>query len=661
MSKRSARRAESPQQKPEPKERVPGGNAIAAGLWWLAAATLALSVAGMVVPEQRLWAVHQFAFLKLIVAIPILLVAGLLLTPAGVRLSDRLFARIPKFPAIGWAGAAFAIFMLFSVYGSLLGDGQLSITRLAHVGDMLESGKPIPRGRFLSQKEPGTMILHEGAFRVAMKIAGPDMHVAPGIGGQQARVERQLIYRGLAQWCYRILSALAGALLVLLLLRFIRTREDVDATLFWVVMLSSGAWLTFFGYVENYAWVTLCILSFLIAGLKVAEPPRKLPILLIALFALACAMHFMAITLLPALIFLLWTLHFEPRDRERSDSAAPLRRGKLLIAVFVALGSAGYVFVKGWKGWVSVIPLLPQWVKDGYALLSWKHGADLLNLLLWAGSAALLVLLLTKRIGQEVRARNQEMFLLIAAGASAFFAGVFSPNLGMARDWDIVTTALWPLLFWGAFRLSRLDFSEAQRANMRARCLALTILILVPAVLVQTSEASTIERFKTLLKLDRSRSAYGWENLALYYQRTGELQKRIEAWREAVAVERNPRYLFNLAEALRLNEQISEADTLAITAASLKTDFVPNLFFYAAAQAKAGRYDRAKVLVDTALALKPDVQYGKGMQTWVNRLVFADSIAASGDTMLALEYVSEFMRADTSNTFWLEYIQRLKN
>jgi len=635
------------------------GTRVTHAAWWFAAATLVLSGVALLVPEARLWAVHQFAFLHLAVAIPLLLGAAFLLTGRGQQFVQSLLDRVPRLSPYHWSALALIVFMLFSVYGSLLGDGQLSITRLAHVGDMIESGKRIPPGRFIAQKEPGTMLLHEAAFRIGL-IFAPDFKVPEGRAGQQARVDRQLVYRGIAQWVYRILSSLAGALLVLALIRFIRARQQLDAPLFWLMILSSGAWLAFFGYVENYAWVSLLLPLFLMSGVRAIEPPRALPIWPIVLFVMACAMHFMAIILLPALIYLLWTLHFEPRDKAEHALAAPDQRGKRVAAYFVIAGLVGYLYVKGWRGWVSVIPLLPSMVEDGYALLSLKHGADLVNLLWWAAGVALLSVLLSKRASGTLRERNQENFLLLAAGSGAIFAFVFSPNLGMARDWDIVSAALWPLIFWGAWRVASLAHESELLPKLRASLLALIMLLLVPAVLVQAFEPTAIERFRALLTMDRSRSSYGWENLALYYQRTGELEKRVEAWQNAVDVERNPRYLFNLAEALKLSNRLNEADTLVMAAATMNRDYAKQLFYYAAGQATQGNFARTKALVDTAVALVPDIQHGKAMQTWANRAVFVNHIVQGGDTAMALQRVAEYMKLDSTNTFWKEYEAKLR-
>lgn len=637
----------------EPRPRGDGRAVFA--VQGVAVLALALSVVAMLKPELRLWAVHQTAFLHPVLAIALLLAAALLISPWGGVVVAMIARRARAWPPVTYAAGAFAVFMVLSVYGSLLGDGQLALTRLAHIGDMLEEGQRIPAGRFFSQKEPGTMLLHESAFRIGMAVAGPEMNVASGRAGQQARVERQLAYRDIAQWCFRILSSLAGALLVFWFTRFLRTRHERDSALWWSVMVSGGVWLMFFGYVENYAWVSLAMLMFLAAGIRATEPPRRIPIAPILIFSAACALHFMAIVLLPALVFLLWTLHFEQHDLAAQAVDAPRKRVRLLVLSFAVLGLAAFFYLKAWDGWSGFIPLLPRWVKDGYALLSVKHGVDLLNLFLWVTAAPLVILLATKRHLTGVRSRNQEYFLLLAAGSGVLFACTFSPNLGMARDWDVVGAALWPLLFYGAWRLAQFEFGDVERARLQAALLALTVLMVVSAVLVQTRPASAIERFRALLELDRSRSAYGWENLALYYQREGDLERRVEAWSNAVAVERNPRYLYNLAEAFKLSGRIVEADTMAVAAARMNPDYASNLFYYVVAQAKRGDLLRARELVTIALEIDPQVEYGPRMRQWVGRACEVDSIAKLGDIARARELLAVYTAQDSSNSFWREY------
>lgn len=642
---------------PIAKERA--DNKVITAIWWFGVATLALSVLALLVPEWRFWALHQFAFMHLALAVPLLLLAALLLSPYGIRIVEHEALRKFSIKSKLLAVAVFGVFMLLSVHGSLLGDGQLCLTRLAHIGDMAESNETIPPGRFFSQKEPGTMLLHEGAFRVAMELFGPDIKVEKGRAGQQARVERQLKYRVLAMWCYRILSAIAGVLLVLILLRFVRARKEFEPSVFLLMILSCGGWLSYFGYVENYAWVTLAMISFLIAGLKAMEPPRMIPLAPILLFMLAVGMHYMAIVMLPALVYLLWTMHFEQRDQEQQDTTAQFKRMKVLVITFLTLGLVGYLYIEGWKGWISVLPLLPMWVHDGYALFSIRHFIDLINLAWWACGAAVLALVFTRRSTGNIRANNQENFLLLSAGASAFFASVFSPNLGMARDWDIVTTALWPTLFYGAWRLSQFEFDAIQLPKFRASLLAIILLILVPAVVVQTVESSAIAHFRALLNIDASRSGYGWENLALYYQKTGEIDKRVEAWEKAVASEKNPRYMHNLAEAYKLSDKINDASYYAMEAARADKEYAGYLFYYATAQARRGELTRARDLVDTALLVDSTVAYGNAMKKWISRACLVDSVAKTGDIASARSLLTFYSREDPNNSYWPEYAQKL--
>jgi len=638
-------------------EKLPGDARVVIALRIAAAVVAALSVVALLKPDLRLWAVHGLAYLPLPLSLGIIAAAVVLCLPIGAT----LIAKIPalKLKPMHWAAGAFALFMLLSAYGSLMGDGQLAIARLAIVGDMLESKQSVPPGRFFSQKEPGTMMLHEAAFRLGVAMFGPEMNVAQGRAGQQARVERQLIYRGFAQQTIRLLACLSGALFVLFLVRFVRSRTNLNGNLFWAVMLTGSGWLTFFGYVENYAYVSVLMMLFLMAGLKAMQPPRKVPIVPILLFAVACALHFMAIVLLPALVFLLWTMHFEPRDVADENTQAPRKRALLLAGVFAVLGGAAFIYLKAWDGWSGFIPVLPRWVKDGYALFSVKHGADLLNLALFACASALVILFLLKPVRRTVRESNQEFFLLFASASGALFACVFSPNLGMPRDWDIVTTALWPLLFYGAWRLSQYEFTENQSRSLRASLAALSVLILVPALLVQAIPSSAIERYSALLELDRSRSAYGWENLAMYYQREGDSENRIAAWKRAVEIDPNPRYYHNLGEALKLAGRIDEADSAAVESVRRNKDLADNLFYLAIAQGKRGNLSRARELVHIAVDADPAVKYGPQMVKWADRACEVDSFAQMGNLARARELLQQYAQLDSTNSFWPEFAQKL--
>jgi tetratricopeptide (TPR) repeat protein len=604
-------------------------------------------------PESRLWAVHSLAFLPMPLSLILLTAALVFLTPLGTKVSAWISSREYR-QVSPWQFAliAFALFLTFCVKGELLGDGVLCTSRLSHVGEMQNLGYKIAPGRFISQKEPGELMAHEAAFLVVSSLFGPERVPARGEAAQKEHNERLDKFRDLAAMSYRVLSALAGALAVLILIRFARASKLVRSrTIFWLALLTGGVWLIFFGYVENYSWVSLFMLLSLTSGVRAADEGKHFPTASLLWFVLAVLFHFAAIVLLPAMLYLLWTLHAKQSGRR----LIPLWQW---LVGFSILGLAGYVWVRGWKGWISVIPLLPKWTKDGYAFLTWKHFADIGNLLVWSAILSLPLLFVRQR--DEVSASLALRYLLIASLCGALFALVFSPNLGMARDWDIVSAALWPLLLFAAVKLSSIEFSQAQSHAAGGALLAMVLIVLTPAVLVQANEQSAVSRFRDLLSLDRSRSAYGWENLASYYQRKENLEERILAWREAVTVERNPRYLVNLATALKLADRIDEADTVAIAAAAKNREFTSQLFYFSAMQAKRGRLDRSRALVDTAVALNPEIRLGKEMKLWAAQAYEVDSIAKSGNLAQAKERGLFYMRQDSTNSYWPDYLAKLK-
>lgn len=618
-------------------------------------AAVVLSALGWAMPDARLWAVHGFAYLPLPLSIVMSAGALVFLTPPGARIFSWISSKEYR-QASPWVFAliALALFLTFSVKGELLGDGVLCTSRLSHVGEMQTIGYKVTPGRFISQKEPGELIAHEATFLIVSAIWGPERAIARGADAQKEHNERLEKFRALAATTYRVLSSLAGALAVFVLIRFARSsRFILSRSRFWLALLSSGAWLIFFGYVENYSWVSLFMLLCLTSGARAAEQGKSFPTFAVLWFVISVLFHFVAIVLLPAVIYLTWTM------KTRRNDKPPISLWKWMLG-FAILGIAGYLWVKGWKGWISVMPLLPQWSKDGYAFFTWKHFADLGNLLIWSALLSIPLLTIREQSDKSAGKSLASNFLLLASLCGGLFALVFSPNLGMARDWDIVSVALWPLALFAAIKIASLDLSLAQAHAALGALLAILLLILVPSVLVQANEQSAVIRFRDLLALDRSRSAYGWENLASYYQRKENLAERITAWREAVTVERNPRYLVNLATALKLADRIDEADTVAIAAAAKNKEFAPQLFYFSALQAKRGRLDRSRALVDTAVALNPEIRLGKEMKLWAAQAWEVDSIARTGDVAAARERGRYYMRQDSTNSYWPECLAKLK-
>ncbi|MBU0508156.1 tetratricopeptide repeat protein [bacterium] len=558
-------------------------------------------------PGLRVWGFHHLAFLPAGAAAGFLIVGALLWTPLGTRAVRYLGSRwkaLAGRAAIGWAILAAMVFFLLQVAVPLLGDGPLWIKELVWIAEFEARGRPVPLTRFLMRKEPLELGLHELVFRTVAATRPPDF---PSGTREQAKAmiqAREQWFYSVAHNTYAYLSILAGALFVYLLIRFARRRIAPQTRAPFLLILFSGTgMLLFFGYVENYTWASLTMVAFLLAGLDDAFPPRRFPFRTLIAFLIAVSFHLMALVLLPAVLYLLYGLHFAHRDENADRTRAPIRRMYVFLMATFAAGLAGYLYVRGWEGWVSVMPLLPTWSQDGYAALTGKHALDLANLfVLIALPSTLILLFVRSREQPALFARLQTGFLVLAAVGGAAFAALFNPNLGMARDWDLLAAALWPFIVLAAWTVARHDFGE-HRAEVVAGLMGFAVIVSIPFVLVSCLKAPSLKRYETLLQLDQARSAYGWENLAMYYETLDDAENRIRAWRGAVEVSENPRYKVNLAVALRLVGRIEEAEPYCLQAARENPEYAYQLAYLAQAYARQGHLDKSRDLLTVATEL----------------------------------------------------------
>jgi len=557
-------------------------------------------------PELRVWGIHHLAFLPKGAAAGLLLLTAALWSPLGPRFAGYLVKKLKPLAnrsALWYALAAALLFFLLRVSVPLLGDGPLWIKELAWIGEFEARGRSVSLKRSLMRKEPLELGLHELVFRATAALNPPSASSDSQAQSDGRQPSREQVFHRRAHAIYVYLSVIAGAFFVWMLVRFARQRLAAQARApFLLLMFSGGGVLLFFGYVENYTWASLTMTACLLAGLSDAFPPRRFPWRTIVALVVAASFHLMSFLLLPAVAYLLYSLHITGRETDQRSRFPMSRTGVFLIATGVAV-LAGYLYVKGWKGWMSIIPLLSHWSRDGYAAFSLRHALDLVNLLALAALPALVILLFSRgRREKMAYERTQIGFLQLAAFCGLLFAALFNPNLGMARDWDLLAAALWPVLVWGAWTTARQDFGE-HRAEFLAGVAGFVVLIAVPFILVSTIPAPSLARYETLLHMDRSRSAYGWENLAIYYESVGDVENRIRAWRTAAEVSDNPRYKLNLSIGLRMIGRLEEAEIYCVQAASKQPKFAYQLAYLAEAYLRQNRADKARELLTIAAEL----------------------------------------------------------
>lgn len=580
-------------------------NPLANVLTLAAAASLLLAVMALVFPDLRLWGIHSLAFLPRPLAVILMLCAALLLVP---KLHKTLFrnisaisARATAIPAPLLGLAAGVLFYLANVQAPLLGDGQLWLNELTmyHRTVIEKEDTKVPVKRNL-RKEPLETLLHDVAFLAVIPFyPKSDTTATPPtlLGKAEAFQQSENYIKRAAAQAFRILSALAGALLVWWSVVFARKQIPPDGHVaFSLLMLCSSSMLLFFGYVEHYSWTSLLIVACLWSGVYASER-RIFPWLALLLGLLAIAFHYVAITLLPALLFLLWS----ERKKNATGKQRPnyTAQALTLLLLFAVAGSIAYIQVRGWRGWISVLPLLPEFTRDGYALLSLPHLLDVLNLLLLLALPAVLIVCFLFRN----HAARATAFLFVAALSGSAFALSFNPNLGMGGDWDILAAALWPLLGLAAWLLAQHE--SAREPRVISALLAIVLLIPVPYICANITTTAAIQRYEALLKFDPLRSAYGWEKLLVYYESKDDLPNAARAGIEAVKAEQNPRLRLKLADVYFRSGKFPDAAREAEIAARKDARFARYLVVVALETGKTGNWRECRRILQIATECSP--------------------------------------------------------
>lgn len=232
--------------------------------------------------------------------------------------------------------------------------------------------------------------------------------------------------------CYHVVSALCGVVFVNGIFRLAYYLNPHQVLIPFLLMLSSGMTVLFFGYVESYSILAALLPYLMLCGLKVIDG-RSGTIGFIAWYLIAALVHSLSVFLFSgALLFILLVRHGENAPREKRVSRY------LAAAALVALAVA-YVGRAAGIGDISryLLALLAQ---EDYrqGIFTANHWLNLLN---WLFLSALPFLFLSPFIVKK-RAPNpalsrRSLFALWMIIPSLLFMFFFVPQLGGPRDWDL--------------------------------------------------------------------------------------------------------------------------------------------------------------------------------------------------------------------------------
>ncbi|HEY3294496.1 MAG TPA: hypothetical protein VGL38_03595 [bacterium] len=639
---------------------------------------LVLVCIGWVFPSARWWGVHHLAFLSPPVSILLLLSGGFFLTPWSVPLMRRVVDLARKIPPAQplwvWAAVAFALFLLLRVQEPFMGDGQLLLTHLVTLGRLEARLIPSVDKGSVHWTEPFEYELHENAFRLVAKFRPPpDRPDDIDVDDNLISAEKTWFFEA-GRWSYIVLAAIAGALLVLLAVRFARKMlPENSRAVFVATLLCGGGVLLFFGYVEDYAWTALAICAVALFAIEESADGSRWPLKTLLAYAVAVGCHLLTLVFLPAVALLVLL-------KQSGEEGLLWRavRWRWFVAAMAVAAVLTYVVVFYGPGLHYMLSPYPTDSPDGYSLLAGRHWWDMLNVLLLCvalpGGAALLksqkaqmpksqkedwrletrdvrrdcdselgaslsgtlssldfasrplspgpppssrskdfphppCIPPTKVGGKEGKGEQKAAFfasrvLQVMGVCGGAFVFIISPDLGAARDWDLLCLGLWPLVVLGAWKLAQM--AEGRRVDVLAVIVGFALLVPVPYVLENAFARSEVARSEMILGLEPARAAYGWESVAAYYRREGDAPNAIRAVKAAMALDENPRYKLNLAEELRLAGRLEEAEPLYIAAASARPDLAKYLLFLCKAYAKRGQSDRILPLVKIMVELQPE-------------------------------------------------------
>lgn len=447
---------------------------------------------GYLFPTLRIWGVNHLAYQAVIFVIiffTLFVICGFLLYRSK---SDALDFKNQKLIFLIIAAVYPVLFYLLQVKTYFLGDGYQNLS-------LLEQSDPLIKFSAYG----------EGLAHLEMKNL---------LGGAESQ----------ALLSFKIISIGSGLLLILFIIygAFKLFEKQFDRLAFVLGIGSGGYMLLSFGYVEHYSLFVLSVAMILVAGLLIVQNKMN-RFIIIPLWLLSLFFHLFALTLLPAVIYLLYQNSYLSQKINRTITTAIVLALVISGAVMFGYFYSNYYFFK-----FAFIPLVStRFTLNGYSLFSLNHLLDILNLLVMLSPGIIIFLaLILKNFKMESLKKPELVFTL--AGSLAAFGTVFilDPKLGMPRDWDLLS---YSGIFIVGFIVSYLLFN---REKLRAYKTVLSLIILLNFAFLfaraaaQHNEAIAIKHLKYYIDFDPVKNQSVYLPLIKYYSARGE-KDTVEALR----------------------------------------------------------------------------------------------------------------------------------
>lgn len=400
---------------------------------------------------------------------------------------------------------------------------------------------------------------------------------------------------------FQILSVVSGGIAIygfLDIARWLTEKSALRAVVF-LLLLTSGATLLFFGYTELYPPLWAAASLFFAASLRYLRTDRGY-VAVVGLFLLMVVLHLQSLLLIIAVVYL-------PLRRLHTALQRPHATKYVVTTgvIFLIAGLTAYTWLYS-ESLIFRDTFLPvfKWglQSTNYGVLTLPHLRDIVNLVLVIIPAAPLLLVgFIKAKGRLLHDRLP-VFLILCGVSLGLFLLTAEPDLGMAADWDLMSLTVFPwllLLLWGAANAGpAMSISHVAAAVVIALCA--TSLYLTANLDRQSAE----DRYYALLQHYGSLNRGSWVMFHNYYLKMGDSQRAAEIRAEADTLFRDYKMLDD-AYALSKSGRAAEAYPVAAAVLGRIPDDPYAMQVMADIQMQLGNLQRAESLYVQTLKLRP--------------------------------------------------------
>jgi Flp pilus assembly protein TadD len=413
---------------------------------------------------------------------------------------------------------------------------------------------------------------------------------------------------------YEILSIGCGLIFILVLRALVRelAERPAERLALFLFVLSLGSVQYCFGYVENYSPAYVGLFGYLLLALRhlrgrvpLWAPSALLGLLIVFYFGMVVGLVSLGV---------LWVNAVRKREWAAIAAAIPA----LVLTVAGALWLCNYpedrflsLLLGSESHILQITHLTSAW--QGYTLFSIPHLIDLLNFQILLGPFLLLLLAFVMvRSWHAIPRRDPKwLFLLSSAATGLGMMLVFSCDIGMSRDWDLLGTFSPGLVAAGGYAACRF-LPKNERRLLLLLGLA-TLLHTIPWVVVNANTERALSRFDVLLSTPYwGANAYKVnEELAIFHRQYNTQAAIVDYRRFLVVDSTNDRIWMKLAdqyEAIDRKDSVLYCCRKAIQYGTM--NWRPYIIL-GYASGSQGNYDQAISLLLAGVRLNP--RYAAGL------------------------------------------------